>query len=108
MLDAIVEWAPTDPDWTQLSEDLDAGIYWIVGTQARIADSSQKFEFCIGDTATVEACLPEPPVDSGLDDTGGEEPEPKVCGCVASPAAPGALALLGLFGLAAARKRRED
>ncbi len=109
VLDPILEWAPTDvPDWYLLGEDLEAGIYWVVGTHARIADNSQKFEFCIGDSAAAEQCLAQPAGDTGLDDTGEDSgEEPGTCGCSAGAgaAAPGALALIGLLGLTAARRR---
>jgi MYXO-CTERM domain-containing protein len=104
---SLVEWAPTDPAWFQVAEDLDPGIYWLVGSQARISDSSQKFLFCLGDAAQVEICLPEPG-DSGEDsgEDSGDGEEPGSCGCSSAPAAPAAITLLGLLAVAVSRRRR--
>jgi len=105
---AMVEWTPTDPAWFQVATDLDAGVYWLVGTQARISDSSQKFLFCLGDAAQAEVCLPESG-DTGSDDTGdtGDGEEPGICGCTAAPVAPTAIGLFALLGLTLGWRRRE-
>ncbi len=106
--DAIAEWAPTDPSWVQLSEDLPAGGYWLVGTHAANASSSQKFEFCLGDAAAAEVCLPEPG-DTAVPDDTGEDEDPGGCSCAASttgPALPAALGLLASLGAAIGRRRR--
>jgi MYXO-CTERM domain-containing protein len=102
---ALTRWTPTEPAFHQVAEDLDPGIYWLIGTQARIADSSQKFLFCLGEKAHAEICLDLPEdsyddPDTGDDDIGGP------CGCAGAPAAPTTVALLGLLGLALGRRRR--
>ncbi len=100
---ALIEWTPTDPAWFQVAEELEAGVYWIIGSQARIADNSQKFLFCVGDEAQAEVCLALP-ADTGEDDTGTGE-DPGDCGCAGAPAAPAALGLLATMGLAVRRRR---
>jgi MYXO-CTERM domain-containing protein len=104
---ALVRWTPSDPAWFQVSEELEAGVYWLVGTQARIADSSQKFLFCLGDAAQAEVCLPEPGDSAAPDDTGDDDDGDGVCGCAATPGAPGALGMLAMVGLIARRRRRD-
>ena len=103
---ALVEWTPTEPAWFQVAEDLDAGIYWLVGTQARISDSSQKFLFCLGDAAQAEICLAAPGDTGATDDTGDSEP-PGKCGCTSAPTAPVGLGLLAMLGLTLGWRRRE-
>ncbi len=105
--DAIVTWSPTDPAWFHVAEDLDPGIYWLIGSQARIADNSQKFLFCLGDTAQAEVCLAEPDGDTDAPDDTGQGEDPGDCGCSAAPGAPATVALLGLIGLAIGRRRRD-
>jgi MYXO-CTERM domain-containing protein len=102
---ALVSWAPTEPDWFHVAESLDPGIYWLVGSQARIADSSQKFLFCLGDAAQAEVCLAEPDGETATPDDTGDGEKPGDCGCAGAPAGPAALGLLGLFGLLGLRRR---
>jgi MYXO-CTERM domain-containing protein len=104
---AMVRWTPTDPAWFQVSDELEAGVYWLVGTQARLSDSSQKFLFCLGDTAQAEVCLPESGDTAIPDDTGEDDDGDGVCGCSAAPGAPAAIGLLALAGMLVRRRRRD-
>lgn len=103
----VAEWAGTATP-TSLGE-LAEGTYFLVGSNATLAEDSTKVLTCLGDPATLAACAPAPDTgDTG--DTGGgdgtDDPPPaEGCGCASPTAAPGAWAWLGL-ALAAARRRR--
>ncbi len=106
---ALYEWTPTAPEAILLDADLSAGVYWLIGTQARIADSSQKFRICLGDEALMNNCV-DMANDTGPNGggTGNDDYPPPICGCASHPAnalAPAAVGLLGVLGLAVRRRR---
>ncbi|MFH1464061.1 MAG: MXAN_6640 family putative metalloprotease [Pseudomonadota bacterium] len=100
---ATMTWSPTEPARFLVAEDLPAGIWWVVGTHARIAENSQHFTLCLGDSAQAEVCVP-PTGDTGSPDDTGDD-EPGGCGC-AGGARPAGLLGLVLTGLSLGRRRR--
>ncbi|MEM6993570.1 MAG: MXAN_6640 family putative metalloprotease [Myxococcota bacterium] len=61
----------------RLYESLPAGGYWLVATQAAVADGSARARVCIGSAEHVEQCGIEPVVDdTGVDTTDGGDDEP--------------------------------
>ena len=108
--DRVADWAPTAEGTVDLGS-FDAGGYWLVGSYPENADQSTKIEFCLGDAAAAEECVPGTDTgdtgdigdsaDSG--DSGGDDK--KGCGCSTSGGA-GGLAGLWLLGLFAVGRRR--
>lgn len=83
--------------------DLDAGDYWLVGTNPTLAEDSTKLLFCLGSEANLAECVP-PGDTAAADDTGGPPvEEPEGCGCAARGTP--SVALLGLALLAVRRRR---
>jgi len=90
--DALEVW-PADGDTREISggEVLSAGGYWLVGTNAQLADQSTRTRVCLGPEDDVLACLPVEPEEEGG------------CGCDGTSGTPG----LGLWlvPLVALRRR---
>ena len=100
---AQTTWTATEPARLLVAEDLAAGIWWVVGTHARIAADSAHFTMCLGDLAQAEVCVPAAGDTGSSDDTG--EDDPGDCGC-AGRVRPAGLAGLVLVGLALGWRRR--
>jgi hypothetical protein len=97
---AVVSWYGEGPGVKELGE-FSMGSYKFFGSYPMEAEESNKVEFCLGGTA--ELCMGEAgdSGDSGVKESGKEEPEG--CGCRAGG---GGVAVWGLIGAAMTQRRR--
>lgn len=96
ILDPFISFNPSTPGWFNIG-NLEEGSYFLVGSYPKIADNSQKVQFCLGDKATCEQYLPFEEQDTGeIEEQGG-------CGC--NSGALGGIWVLPLF-LGVFRRKR--
>ncbi|MFN7145002.1 MAG: MXAN_6640 family putative metalloprotease [Myxococcota bacterium] len=82
--------------------ELDAGDYWLVGSNPTLAEESTKVRVCLGSAADVAACAPTA---DPAEDTAGAADTSAGCGCATTTGTvPGALLTAGM--LLGARRRR--